>query len=168
MTDLHTLGTNTDTEAGVPADAAGHTENAITIDADLDRVWAVTNDLEQWPSLFSEYASVDILERRDQTVRFRLTMHPDPQGRVWSWVSERTMDPDAHTVAAHRVEPGPFEFMNIAWSYRSVPEGTEMRWVQDFRMRPDAPIDTPGMTDRINTNSAIQLRLIKDKIEAQG
>ena len=52
-------------------------------------------------------------------------------------MSERTLDPDARRVVARRVEPGPFEFMDIEWSYSAVPDGTRMRWVQDFRMRPD-------------------------------
>lgn len=43
---------------------AGHTENSITVDAPFDLVWEMTNDLENWPRLFSEYASVDILSRR--------------------------------------------------------------------------------------------------------
>ena len=41
-----------------------------------------------------------------------------------------------------------------------------MRWVQDFRMRPEAPIDTEGMTDRIDANSKIQMAVIRDKVEA--
>jgi aromatase len=148
------------------AATVGHTDNTVWIDADIELVWDITNDLEQWPSLFSEYASVEVLERRGDTVRFRLTMHPDPQGRVWSWVSERTMDRRAWQVSAQRVEPGPFEFMRIAWAYTPRDDGTEMRWVQDFRMRPEAPVDTAGMTTRINTNSAIQMSLIKAKVEA--
>jgi DNA-binding NarL/FixJ family response regulator len=47
---------------------------------------------------------VEILDERDGAYTFRLTMHPDPQGRVWSWVSARTPDPATHTVRAHRVE----------------------------------------------------------------
>lgn len=147
-------------------DQAGHTDNSIVIAADLDFVWEMTNDLERWPELFSEYASVDILDHTDNTYRFRLTMHPDENGKVWSWVSERTLDPVAHQVTARRVEPGPFEFMNLQWTYASVSEGTQMRWVQDFRMRPTAPVDTPTMTTRINANSKIQMSLIAAKVEA--
>lgn len=40
-----------------------------------------------------------------------------------------------------------------------------MTWVQDFHMRPGPPIDDADMTDRINTNSVIQTRLIKEKVE---
>lgn len=35
----------------------GHTENEITVNAPVDVVWEMTNDLPSWPHLFSEYAS---------------------------------------------------------------------------------------------------------------
>ncbi|PRY70562.1 aromatase [Glaciihabitans tibetensis] len=145
----------------------GHTDNSIVIDAPLDLVWQMTNDLVSWPNLFTEYASVDILENRDDSYfLFRLTMHPDANGTVWSWVSERTLDPIAHRVSARRVEPGPFEHMNIDWTYRHDERGTVMRWVQDFRMRPTAPVDTAAMTKRIDTNSRIQMAIIAQKVQA--
>ncbi|MGQ4444508.1 polyketide cyclase, partial [Streptomyces violaceoruber] len=38
---------------------AGHTDNEITIAAPMELVWNMTNDIEKWPGLFSEYASVE-------------------------------------------------------------------------------------------------------------
>ncbi|MET7620786.1 SRPBCC family protein [Streptomyces sp. NPDC005408] len=143
----------------------GHTENEITVAAPLDLVWDMTNDIENWPSLFSEYASVDVLERAGSTTTFRLTMHPDDNGTVWSWVSERTTDRKGRNVNARRVETGPFQHMNIRWEYTEVPGGTRMHWTQDFAMKPDAPVDDDWMTDNINRNSKIQMELIRDKIE---
>ncbi|MCZ4125838.1 SRPBCC family protein [Streptomyces sp. H39-S7] len=145
---------------------AGHTDNEIVINAPIGTVWDITNDVPNWPDLFSEYAKAEILEQSGETVKFRLTMHPDDDGQVWSWVSERTPDPDTHTVRAHRVETGPFEFMDIFWEYTETPEGVRMRWVQDFHMKPQAPVDDAGMTAHLNRNTAIQMALIKDKVEA--
>jgi aromatase len=145
---------------------SARTDNAIVIDAPLDLVWSMTNDVASWPHLFSEYASAEILERRGDTVRFRLALHPDEQGRVWSWVSERTPDRSTLTVSAHRVETGVFEFMNIRWSYKPVDGGVRMRWVQEFRMKPEAPLDDAAMTERLNRNTAVQMKLIKEKVEA--
>ena len=145
---------------------AGHTDNSIHIDAPIDHVWAMTNDLPSWPDLFTAYAAVEILAQTETWFRFRLKMHPDESGRVWSWVSERTLDEAAREVKARRVEPGPFEFMDIRWTYAPEGDGTLMRWIQDFRMRPEAPIDTEGMTERINGNSKIQMAVIKEKVEA--
>ncbi|MEV1333195.1 SRPBCC family protein [Micromonospora costi] len=146
-------------------DQPGHTENSVVIAAPLPLVWDVTNDVANWTELFTEYAVVEILHREGNTVRFRLTMHPDENGTVWSWVSERTADPTTREVHAHRVETGPFEYMRIHWHYAEETEGTRMTWVQDFAMRPTAPVDTAGMTERINANSAVQLAVIKERIE---
>ncbi|MER6387126.1 SRPBCC family protein [Streptomyces sp. NPDC001523] len=144
----------------------GHTDNEITVNAPVDVVWEVTNDLQNWPQLFSEYASIEILERVGDTTKFRLAMHPDENGVVWSWVSERTVDREGLTVKARRVETGPFAHMNIHWEYHPVSGGgTRMRWVQDFAMKPDAPADDAWMTDNINRNSRTQMALIRDKIE---
>ncbi|GGP85375.1 SRPBCC family protein [Saccharothrix coeruleofusca] len=144
---------------------SGHTENEVVIDAPMDVVWERTNDIERWPELFSEYASVEVLEREGDRVLFRLTMHPDEQGRVWSWVSERVTDRANRTVTARRVETGPFQRMDIRWTYEEVDGGVLMRWVQDFAMKPDAPVDDAGMTRHINENSRVQMALIKRKVE---
>ncbi len=154
-----------DIAAADTGEVVGHTDNSIVIGADITLVWNLTNDLASWPQLFTEYASVDILDHTGNTYLFRLSMHPDENGTVWSWVSERTLDPEAHRVVARRVEPGPFEFMDIEWTYETAPGGTKMRWVQDFRMRPQAPVDTPTMTKRINNNSKIQMSVIAGKVE---
>jgi aromatase len=143
----------------------GHTENTIVISAPMELTWQLTNDLERWPTLFSEYASVEVLERDGDKVTFRLTMHPDENGKVWSWVSEREADRATRTVRARRVETGPFERMDIRWEYREVALGTEMRWIQDFAMKPTAPVDDAGMTEHINRNSVIQMERIRERIE---
>ncbi|QXJ21513.1 cupin domain-containing protein [Actinomadura graeca] len=144
----------------------GHTDNAIEIDAPVPFVFAQTNDVRTWPDLFSEYAKAEVLEEDEDSVTFRLTMHPDEQGREWSWVSTRAWDTSTWTVRSRRVEKGPFEFMNITWTFEELAaDRTRMRWVQDFEMKDGAPLDTAGMTDRINANTAVQMGLIKDKVE---
>ncbi|MCP3787310.1 SRPBCC family protein [Micromonospora sp. A3M-1-15] len=143
----------------------GHTENAVDIAAPLPLVWEITNDVARWTELFTEYAAAEILHREGDTVRFRLTMHPDENGTSWSWVSERTADPATREVHARRVETGPFEYMRIHWRYDEIPGGTRMTWVQDFAMKPTAPADNAGMTERINNNSKVQLAVIRERIE---
>ena len=143
------------------------TDNQVVIAAPLEDVWQTMNDIERWPELFTEYAEATILERRGNTVRFRLTTHPDPEhdGQVWSWVSERTADPVAHTTSARRIETGPFEYMHIDWSFTHVPEGTLMRWKQEFTMKPTAPADDAQAEDYLNRNTRIQMGVIKERLE---
>jgi aromatase len=148
----------------------GTTDNTVVIDAPLEQVWDAMNDVERWPELFTEYASAEILERQGDTVRFRLTTFPDPEhgGQVWSWVSERTADPVARTSRSHRIETGPFEYMRIDWSFSPVDGGTAMRWRQQFAMKPGAPADDAGAEDYLNRNTRIQMRAIKERLEARA
>lgn len=146
----------------------GSTDNAVVIDAPIDVVWNTMNDIERWPALFTEYASAEVLDRRGDTVRFRLTTHPDPEhgGQVWSWTSERTTDHVSRTSRSRRIETGPFDFMEIDWSFETVDGGTEMRWRQHFAMKPDAPVDDAGAEDYLNRNTRIQMDVIKARLEA--
>src|SRR4051794_5434982 len=147
----------------------GYTDNAILIDAPLDAVWETMNDVNRWPQLFSEYASAEILERDGDTIRFRLITHPDAEhgGQVWRWVSERTADPAAYRSRSHRIETGPFEYMRIQWDFAAVDGGTEMRWRQEFAMKPEAPADDAGAQDYLNRNTRVQMEVIKERLETE-
>ena len=147
---------------------AGHTDNSVVIDKPIDEVWQRMNDLENWTSLFTEYSSVEILEREGNTVKFRLTTHPDPEydGQVWSWTSERTMDPESYTTKSHRIETGPFEYMNIEWYFEPADGGTKMRWVQDFSMKESAPANDEQAEEYLNNNTAEQMKAIKERLES--
>jgi aromatase len=147
---------------------AGRTDNSVVIDKPIDEVWTRMNDLENWTNLFTEYASVEILERDGNTVKFRLTTHPDPEydGQVWSWTSERTMDPESYTTKSHRIETGPFEYMNIEWYFEPENGGTKMRWVQDFSMKESAPANDEQAEEYLNKNTAEQMQAIKGRLES--
>ncbi|WP_298181175.1 SRPBCC family protein [Saccharomonospora sp.] len=144
----------------------GHTDNEVFIQAPIEYVWDRTNDIEDWPNLFSEYSAAEILDRDDDTIRFRLALQPDENGKVWSWVSARKPDESTWTVRSQRVETGPFKYMWIFWEYHEADGGTRMRWVQDFELKPEAPVDDATMQERLNRNTRIQQQLIKEKIEA--
>jgi aromatase len=146
---------------------AARTDNQVVIDAPIDYVWERMMDIESWPSLFSEYAKAEVLEEQGNTVRFRLTTHPDPEydGQVWSWVSERVADPATRSSTSRRIETGPFEYMSIEWYFEEVEGGTKMRWVQDFSMKPDAPADDEQAEDYMNRNTKEQMGVIKERLE---
>jgi quercetin dioxygenase-like cupin family protein/ribosome-associated toxin RatA of RatAB toxin-antitoxin module len=144
---------------------AGHTDNQIRIEAPFQLVWDITNDVPNWPDLFTEYAGTEVVSEDGDTITFRLTMYPDDNGVTWSWVSERTRYLDEKRTHSHRIETGPFEYMNLDWYYEEVEGAVILRWVQDFHMKDTAPVDDEWMVDNINRNSKIQLQVIKDKIE---
>jgi aromatase len=147
-----------------------HTDNAVEISAPLEFVWERMMDIESWPNLFSEYASAEIVEQQGDRVVFRLSTHPDPEydGKVWSWTSERIADPASHSSKSHRIETGPFQYMNIEWYFEQAGDGTKMRWVQDFSMNPDAPANDEQAEQYMNKNTKEQMRVIKERLEAQA
>jgi hypothetical protein len=73
---------------------------------ELDSVWRVTNEVRDWPRLFTEYASAEVIEEEPGPIVFRLTTRPDEDGKVYS-LSERRPDPVTHTVRARRIETEP-------------------------------------------------------------
>lgn len=148
---------------------SGHTDNSIEIAAPPELTWAVANDLGRWTELFAgEYAAVDILDQRPDRVRFRLTTEPCG-GRVFSWVSERCLDPGHRTVTARREETGPFRYMHIFQSVTPADGGgSVLRWVQDFEARPDAPFTDKQMQAHIDESSAANLRRHKEVVEREA
>jgi aromatase len=149
---------------------AAHTDNSVVVNAPLQFVWDRMMDIESWPTLFSEYAAAEVLEKDGNTIRFRLTTHPDPEydGQVWSWTSERIADPENHTSTSKRIETGPFQYMTIEWYFEEAEGGTKMRWVQDFSMKPEAPADDEHAEQYMNKNTKTQMGVIKERLEAQA
>jgi aromatase len=149
---------------------SAHTDNSIVIEAPLDLVWQMANDVESWPTLFvGEYARGEVLERTGDRIVFRLTTVPEfsphNDGKSYSWVSERVLDEEHHYVNARRVELGPFRYMHIFQSFENVPGGVRLRWVQNFEIREGAPFTDEQMAARINHHSREQLENHKRVME---
>ena len=145
------------------------TDNAVVIEEPLDEVWERMNDLENWTNLFSEYASVEILEREGNTVKFRLTTHPDPEydGQVWSWVSERTIDPDNYTdeVAPDRDRPVRVHEHRVVLRGRGRRHDDALgSGLLDEAGR--RPRTTSRREEYLNKNTAEQMKAIKERLEA--
>jgi aromatase len=144
----------------------GHVDNTIDVQAPMELVWRLTNDVTTWTWLFSEYAEAEVLSQEGDTTRFRLVTRPDENGKVWSWVSERTADAATRTVRAQRVgSSGPFEYMRIRWEYEEIPGGVRMRWIQDFHVRDELPFGDDQMAEHLDENTRVQMHTVKQQLE---
>jgi len=54
----------------------GYIRNAVLIEAPVDDVFRLTNNVRTWPTLFTEYQSSEVSEETDTCVTFRLTTYP--------------------------------------------------------------------------------------------
>ena len=109
----------------------------------------MTNDLENWPRAVQRVRlGRGARAGRATPTTFRLTMHPDENGKVWSWVSERTAD---RADADRPRPPGrdrPVRAHGHPLGVRArCPAAPGCAGRQDFAMKPDAPVDDAGMTD---------------------
>ena len=146
----------------------GYIRNAVLIEAPVESVFKLTNDVRTWPTLFTEYASSEVLEETDDTVIFRLTTHPDEEGHQWSWVSRRTTNASRQSTYSERLPPiaGPFEHMAIRWWYNQVGDSaTVMTWEQEFTVNPQASVSEEQVTAYLNKQTKIQQQAIKTKVE---
>lgn len=120
------------------------TKCEINVDLDMDNLFTITNDVENWPRLFSNYSKVDILDKSKNYVKFRL-YYKENDGSIVSWISERTwkVTDKEIQVTAKRLDPIlPYKYMNIIWKYRYLGKNkTKMIWEQEFEISDLLPKD---------------------------
>ncbi|MGG2119888.1 hypothetical protein AB1J99_30240 [Bacillus bombysepticus] len=149
----------------------GRIENTITIWRDFDTVFDLSNQIELWPQLFTEYKEAAIIEQKENEIKFRLVTHPRDGKESKSWISKRIIEKDKKRAIAERIDPKyPFEFMHIKWLYNVLDTDlTQMIWIQEFKVHPDLKdkgVTEEQMQDYLNKNTIIQMKSVKEKIEA--
>ena len=143
-------------------------ENSIVLLRDFDTVFELTNSIELWPRLFSEYEKAEVLERTGNEVLFRLTTFAEGDRPARTWTSRRLIDKPNKQATAERLEPTfPFKYMHICWTYEELPQsaGTSMTWVQEFEVHHQCPWTDEQMESFLNHNTRVQMQEVKQKIE---
>lgn len=54
---------------------SGYTENNIIIIGEPEKIFDLTNNIERWPELFTEYKEAKILEKNKSEILFKLTVY---------------------------------------------------------------------------------------------
>jgi aromatase len=147
----------------------GYIRNAVLIEAPLEEVFKLTNNVRTWPTLFSEYQSSEVIEESGSSVTFRLTTHVDENGQQWSWIAQRNTNKERRSTYSERMpSSGPFQRMEIRWWYDAAGENrTVMTWEQEFTMNPEAPVTEEQATAYLNKQSKIQQSVIKERVEQE-
>ncbi len=142
---------------------SGYTENNIIIIGEPEKIFDLTNNIERWPELFTEYKEAKILEKNKSEILFKLTTK---DGK--NWMSKRSIDSTKMEANAKRIEPMfPFKKMDIKWKYEKLPQdlGIIMTWIQDFEVDPLCKHDTYDMESYLNRTSRIQMKEVKLNVE---
>lgn len=147
---------------------AGYTENRIVVFRDFDHVFDLSNRIDLWPKLFSEYKDAKVLEQHGNVIKFQLTTYPEGEKPSRTWVSERVIDKVNRVALAERLEPKfPFEYMKIRWEYEPLPNniGVIMTWIQEFNVHKDCKFSNELMESFLNKATYKQIKLVKKNIE---
>lgn len=140
-----------------------HTRNSIVIDATYDKVFDMSNDIGRWKEFFDEYTASDVTEREGNRLTFKLS-HKNGM----SWTSYRLLFKEDKFTYASRVDPMfPFEYMKLIWLYRETETGTEMTWIQDFKMDSKAKYTDEQAEKMMNDHSKENMKRFKEIIEKE-
>lgn len=138
---------------------------SVVIDAPLDLVRDMTDDVASWPELFPDYLATEVLETDGDTVRFHVTMRPDERGVSHRWTAERRADRASGTATVRQVAGHAFESMDIRWRLRQVDGGVELAWEHAFHVAEAMPYDDAAMVRLLQRTVPLQLEHIKHRIE---
>lgn len=108
-----------------------HTQNQITIQAPVTRVFAAAASVERWPELLPHYRWVRV-EPWHQGVR-RAEMCARWGAFPVRWTAEQSLDPEGHRIRFRHVR-GPSRGMEVEWQLTPTAEGTDVRIVHDLSL----------------------------------
>ncbi len=108
-------------------------KETIIVNAPVEKVFDISNQIELWPEMMAEYKGAQVLEREGRKIWFSLV---DANGNHWtSW---RMLYPPYFTCSERHEPRAPFKFMHLVWTYKPLNEQqTEMTWDMHFELPDD-------------------------------
>ena len=97
-----------------------HTENAIIIHADMERIYSLAAAVERWPDLLPHYRRVRILAEDGRRRLLEMAAHRD--GIPVSWQAIQECFPDEPRITFRHVR-GVTTGMEVAWTFTPGPRG---------------------------------------------
>ncbi len=107
-------------------------ENSILIRAPLENIFAVTSNLESWPTILPHYRWIRVLDRNGSAMTVNMAARrglPRPFSRGWlpiQWTSRYEADADVHELRFHHLKAFT-KGMDVKWTYTPTPEGVLVR-----------------------------------------
>jgi aromatase len=151
----------------------GYTVNSTVIKKDIEELFLIINNIENWPGLH-DYKSAELIERKKLVdgkikIRFRLASNEEDEDGddPKTWVSQRILDRKKYSARGVRLEPlYPFKHWILDILLTPEAEGTRMTWIQDFAIDPKTGHTDEEIEGYINKGSVEELEHFKNKIES--
>jgi aromatase len=136
-------------------------EHSIEVAAPADAVYRLIAEVENWPTLFPPTTHVEYAERGDRTERIRIWATANGQPKTW--LSRRTLDPDARRIEFRQeVSTPPVAAMGGTWIIEPLPEGgCRVRLLHDYRAIDDDAAGLAWIDQAVDRNSSAELAALK-------
>ncbi|MDP3058944.1 MAG: SRPBCC family protein, partial [bacterium] len=100
-----------------------YVEASINIKGDIEKIWAIVSDMEQYPKFMRSVKSVEILERSTNETISKWTT--DVDGRVIIWTEKDTFFPVEHRIEYIQVSGDLKKFQGM-WQLSNQPENVNV------------------------------------------
>ncbi|OEJ22409.1 aromatase/cyclase [Streptomyces subrutilus] len=138
---------------------------AVDVAAPAGVVYGLIADTTQWPLFVPPSIHVERLDF--DGVRDRFQMWVTANGTVKSWLSRRTLDPQAHRIDFHQEVPaGPALSLGGRWSVEARGAGrSRLTLDHEFTVADDRPEDLSWVERATDDNSRAELARLKETAE---
>lgn len=137
---------------------------SITVNAAIEKVFKISNQIDRWPEMMSEYKKAKILDKKEgRKIWFQLAHETGTE-----WVSWRVLYPPFLAYAEREAPKLPFKYMQLIWTYKPLgPEQTEMTWDMTFELPDESKAEeekwAEGMVAHTEANQAKMKAFIEDQ-----
>ena len=131
--------------------------HSAEIDADVESVYGLVENVAAWPAIFGPTVHVRPLERHGNRERFRIWATVN--GKVASWTSARTLDPENRCISFEQEQPNaPLAAMGGRWEFRPTRRGgTEVVLHHHFSTLDGGSEAADWVNRALDRNSAAEL-----------
>jgi len=138
-------------------------EGATTINANVDKVYALARDIEKFPQYIPTFKSADVTERDGNRVVTKLVAEVAGMGLRIKWTEEELWDPDAKTCSFRQIE-GDYKSMQGSWTFTDLGNGTT-RFDSQMELEYAMPIMTAALEALITQKAKEGVDITLDSIK---
>jgi aromatase len=140
-------------------------EHSRVVHAPADRLYALVADVSRWPVLLGPCIRARQVEVSGRDERIEITARAN--GRVASWTSLRTLDPEGLRISFRQERSAaPVASMSGEWSFESLGEGeTRMVLTHRFSALPGEPGALDWIAEAVDRNSVQELATLGEFAE---
>lgn len=144
------------------------TEHGIDVGAPAEEVYALIEDVDQWPEIFPPTVHAECVEREGNAEIIRLWATAN--GAAKTWTSRRAHDPERRSISFRQERSQhPVGGMGGEWVVEPVSaKACRVRLLHDFHAASGDPADLDWISRAVDRNSRSELEALRTRAESAG